>query len=347
MSVQALLAEAWADFQARRFPSALQGAQGVLDAEPDHPLAHIIAGGSLRHLGRRADSALHLGRAAALAPQWALPHAALAAAHRGWGQYARAERHGLEAVTVQPSESVGWCELALVYQDRGDQVNARRCATQALVLEPGSAIASTLLSVPALDLAAAALDAQPTETLFQRNLHAALRQRAVAYCLLTLSCEMSRRLSGFLGGALGTLAAGLLGLMTILVLIDPYQDIRPAWLGLMAWLILVCWPALKLHEWLTWRDLPRLARVIAPRAGRGAVATGPALRRLGWLALALGSGAALIAMGLRQALVETFLGAFVTNTVILLGTSQLVLTVIDLVQRRRRRDRLDARQTPR
>ena len=92
-----------------------------------------------------------------------------------------------------------------------------------------------------------------------------------------------------------------------------FQDIRLPWLGLAAWLVAVCWPSLKLYERLTLHDVPRLACALPSRAGCPDIAPGRLVGRLGWLALTLGGGAAVIGIGLRSVLVETFLAAFVIN----------------------------------
>lgn len=337
---EALLTEAWGHHQSRRYDRALPRAEDVIRIQPDNPLAHVIAGESLRHLGRRDEASRHLGQAVTLAPGWALAHVALAAAHRERGEHARAERQALEAVRAQPMESAGWCELGLLYHEQGDHANARRCASHALQLEPASAIASSLLAVPPLDTAAAAVAGQPKEPLFRRNLYAALRHRLLHYRLLTIPCQVSLWLSAFLGGVVGMIVAALLGVATIAILIDPFQDIRLPWLGVAAWLLAVCWPSLKLYERLTLRDVPRLARALPPRAGRLDVAAGRLVGRLGWLALTLGGGAAVIGIGLRHMLVETFLAAFVINALILVGTSLLFLMLLESVRSRRRGHRL-------
>lgn len=118
-------------------------------------------------------------------------------------------------------------------------------------------------------------------------------------------------------------------------------------LGLAAWLVAVCWPSLKLYERLTLHDVPRLACALPSRAGRPDIAPGRLVGRLGWLALTLGGGAAVIGIGLRSVLVETFLAAFVINALILVGTSLLLVMLLESVRSRRRGDRLTLLQAGR
>src|SRR5262249_40083708 len=86
------------------FRAAADYARRALTRKPDHAMAHMILGLSLKYLGQRAEALASVGAAVACGPDLAYPHLYLGEMLAEDGHGAEARTHLEQAVRLAPAD---------------------------------------------------------------------------------------------------------------------------------------------------------------------------------------------------------------------------------------------------
>ena len=328
----------------------------ALALAPEWAMVHIALAAFHRERREHSKAERHALKAIELEPMESAGWSELGMVYHEQGDQVNAQRCVARALQIAPRSATALNLLGLIRLASPETtLEAAEAFRQAAAADPQDPFSHNNLCVSCMekgDQAEAeryfrhAVAARPTQPLFRRNLYAALCRLSRAYRLLTLPCQLSLRLSDTYGGYLGTAIGAGIWVFILNRLKDPYapfQDVRLGALALIAWLVFVWWPSLKLLEWLTLRDLPSRGGEAPSRVGRPDLASRSLRVRLGLFVAVLLGGAAAIGVAITHPLGETFLVAFFVMAAISTGASLLIVKLLETIAWHGRGRRLLAR----